>query len=157
MNAAKDDKKRGGKGRTTVLGGLLLLVALIAAYLSDCIPGLGVGTGQDAPGEQAAVDDPEDEAEETTPEPKFDVPPPEPEAPTKATMLVDGRGCQLQLEGAEPGEFVECATLCEAEAPFGEATVELTVDARQGPHDDVVAVVDCAKAKGVDKVAIQRE
>lgn len=157
----KGKSKGGSPARTGVLAALLGVVALLALWLNDCIPGMGSGKGSDD-----AKGDSEKQADETPKaSEKADANPdanpdanqkaePTLAAPAPARLVVDGRGCALVVDG-EPGEAVACASLCESEDPFGGAT-EVVIDATQGPHGDVMAASDCAKDKGL-KIAINRE
>ncbi|MCA9697925.1 MAG: hypothetical protein KC431_10410 [Myxococcales bacterium] len=147
---AKEQRKKRG-GRASLLVGLLAIVALLAVLLEDCFPGLGLGAGEDAPGE--APTQAEEPAEPAAPEA---VEPAEPAAPKAATVVVDIRGCTITVGEGPPAESVDCSKLCEAEDPFA-GVEQLTIDAKQGPHDAVVALLDCAKQKGIDKLAIERE
>ena len=155
----KDRKKKKGSARTTALAGLLAVVAVIAAWLSNCIPGFGVGSSGDAEGEAEAEPAVEAEAKE---EPK----PAEPEvkeddkdddkageaAGTTLSVTIDVHGCSVG--GAEA---FECASLCE-KAELFEGVDDAILDANgDASHESVVAVTDCLKSKNIDKVAIRRE
>ena len=155
----KDRKKKKGSARTTALAGLLAVVAVIAAWLSNCIPGFGVGSSGDAEGEAEAEPAVEAEAKE---EPK----PAEPEvkeddkdddkageaAGTTLTVTIDVHGCSV----GEAAAF-ECASLCE-KAELFEGVDDAILDANgDASHESVIAVTDCLKSKGIDKVAIRRE
>ena len=155
----KDRKKKKGSARTTALAGLLAVVAVIAAWLSNCIPGFGIGSSGDAEGEAEAEPAVEAEAKE---EPK----PAEPEvkeddkdddkageaAGTTLTVTIDVHGCSVG--GAEA---FECASLCE-KAELFEGVDDAILDANgDASHESVIAVTDCLKSKGIDKVAIRRE
>ena len=148
---AKEQRKKSRGGRASLLVGLLAIVALLAVLLEDCFPGLGLGAGEDAPGE--APTQAEEPAEPAVPEA---VEPAEPAAPKAATVVVDIRGCTITVGEGPPAESVDCSKLCEAEDPFA-GVEQLTIDAKQGPHEAVVALLDCAKQKGIDKLAIERE
>ncbi|NVB38993.1 hypothetical protein G6O69_14215 [Pseudenhygromyxa sp. WMMC2535] len=172
--AKREDKaksKRKG-GRTTAFAGLIAVIALIAAWLSDCIPGLGSGVGEDAPGEAEAerVAAPEDDAQTQDDVQAKDDAQAEAgaaeagaaeagaaEQTLRAAVSVDASGsCRVAINDAAPGEAVACASLCDGEDPFSGAQA-LTIDAKQGPHAAVVAVMDCAKASGIDELAITVE
>ncbi|MFO7564700.1 MAG: hypothetical protein R6X02_18800 [Enhygromyxa sp.] len=155
---AKQDKrasKAKRSGRTTGLAGLLAVIALIAMWLSDCIPGFGIGSGtKEGEGEVA-----EDEAEPAKPaEPEPDPPEedevaePEPTVrkPMPMKLTIDARGCMIN--GGEP---IACDALCDDPKRF-EGVDAVTVDAKDGPHQAVVDALDCLETHDL-AVAITRE
>ncbi len=154
---AHDDKrapKAKRSGRSTILAGLLAIVALIAVWLSDCIPGFGIGSGtKDGEGEQAEQDEAEP-AKPAEPEP----PEPEPAKPAQPVvskpmpmkLTIDARGCMI--DGGEP---IDCKTLCDDAKRF-EGIDAVTIDAKNGPHGAVVDALDCLDSKDL-AVAITRE
>ena len=155
----KGKSKKGGGARTTAFTALLAVVAVIAAWLSNCIPGFGIGSSGDAEGEaekaeaEKAVEaeaEPEPEPEPAKPEAKEDEQAGEAAGKT-LTVTIDVRGCALAE--AEPSE---CASMCEREELF-EGIDDAILDVKQASHESVVAMTDCLKTKGIDKIAIRRE
>jgi hypothetical protein len=145
-------RKRGGGGRTTVLAALLAVVALVAIWLSDCIPGFGTGSSGDAEGEAEQVE----KAEPAQPEPEKvaepePVPEPEPAANKTLMITIDVRGCSI--DGAAPSD---CASVCERAELFA-GVDDAILQVEEASHGSVTAMVDCLKSKGIDKVAINRE
>lgn len=142
-------KPKSGGGRTTALAALLAIVAAVALWLSDCIPGFGIGSG---------TKEGEAETSEKAEEAKPDAPvekQPEVEAqsvrkPMPMKLTIDARGCSV--DGGEP---IDCATLCEDAKRF-EGVETVLIDAKNGPHGVVVEVLDCLKAKSLS-VSITRE
>ena len=142
-----------------MLAGILSLVSLVALWLSDCIPGLGVGSKGEGEAEAEAEAEHE-KAQPAEPEPETDTrvepetAPPAKAAPDRAPrqlrVIVDARGCIIG--DAEPRE---CASSCEDEALF-EGVEEVLIDAKEGPHDKTIAVIDCAKQRELPQ-AIERD
>jgi hypothetical protein len=144
-------KRKKGSGRTTVLAGLLAVIALVALWLSDCIPGFGIGAGtKDGEGE-AAEQAPKPEVQAEAPKP---VEEPAVEAPVRKPMpmkvTVDARGCMVN--GADP---VDCKSVCE-QAELFDNVDSVIIDAKDGPQGLVVELLDCVKAKDL-AVKIIRE
>jgi hypothetical protein len=139
--------KRGG--RTAVAAGLLAIVAAVAAYLSNCIPGFGIGSsGTPGDAEQAEPAKPaEPEPEPAEPKPdeakQGETPPGQLGArkPMPMKLTIDARGCSVG--GDEP---FDCEKLCDQTELF-EGVDAVVIDAKHGPHGVVVEVLDCLKAK----------
>src|SRR5690606_22397761 len=132
---AKDDKRAGKAkrgGRSTVVAGLLAIVALVAVWLSDCIPGFGIGSGvKDGEGEPAEETEPAKPAE---PEPEPAAEPdeqPVERKPMPMKLTVDVRGCMI--DGGEP---IDCKTLCDDPKRF-EGIDSVIIDAKDGPYQSV--------------------
>ncbi|GEM_PF-2471440 len=153
MGKGDDKKKRRGGARTTVLAALLAVVAVVAVWLSDCIPGIGIGAGSDADGTAKAEDNAEPEAAEKTAE---NTPTPEPPLTITASLRVDVTGCTLVVGDGPPSSALVCADLCNEDDPFAGAS-ELVIDAKQGPAGWVIEAIDCAKQEGIETIAIERE
>lgn len=144
----KPKAKAGGR-RTGLLAGLLALVALVAVWLSDCIPGFGWGSQGAADGEAKLGDEAEPAAEPAEPEPEPE--PAEPEAdeaegePPPVRLTIDARGCLI--DGGEPQN---CDALCEADHArdelFGGREVVI-IDAKHGSHEAVTKFRSCLEAK----------
>jgi hypothetical protein len=150
-----DQDKRPSKpkrsGRTTGLAGLLAVVALIAAWLSDCIPGFGIGSDSgDGEAEQAEEIDPAKPAEPEPEPPEPTEPEPSVRKPMPLKLTIDARGCML--DGGDP---IDCKTLCDDPKRF-EGRDAVTIDAKDGPHAAVVDALDCLKTHDL-AVAITRE
>jgi hypothetical protein len=142
-------------GRTTVLAGLLAIVAVVAAYLSDCIPGFGLGSRSgDGEGEQAEPADakPAEPADAKPAEDEQAVEPaPIPERkPMPLKLTIDARGCAFA-----DGQPIDCATLCDRPELF-EGADSVIIDATNGPHGVVVDVLDCLKSLDLS-VSIKRK
>ena len=143
-------------GRTTVLAGLLAIVAVVAAYLSDCIPGFGLGSRSgDGEGEQAESEPTKPaEAEPTDAKPAEDekavAAEPTERKPMPLKLTVDARGCIFA-----DGQPIDCATLCDRPELF-EGADSVIIDATNGPHGVVVDVLDCLKSLDLS-VAIKRK
>lgn len=152
---AKQDKQASRpkrRGRTTLLAGLLAVVGVLAAWLSNCISGFGIGSSGDAEGEaEQAV-----ESEQATPaEPEAQ--PSESEQagenvrkPMPLKLTIDARGCIF--DGGQP---IDCATVCEREELW-EGADSVIIDAQNGPHGVVMEVLDCLKTKQL-AVSIKRK
>ena len=140
-----------------MLAALLAVVAAVAIWLSNCIPGFGVGSSGDAEGEAEQAKQAE-EAEPAQPEPEPVTPPepqPQPEAAAAANktlhVTIDVQGCSVG--GAAPSD---CAKICEQSELF-EGVDDAILDVKEASHGSVIAMTDCLKSKGIDKVAIHRE
>ena len=142
-------KPKRKRGRTTALTGLLAVVALVAMWLSDCIPGFGIGAGTKEGEGEAEPTEPAKPAEpEPTPEPAATPDPVRKPMPMKLT--IDARGCSIA--GDDP---IDCASLCEDEARFAQVDTVI-VDAKDGPQAAVEAALECAKTKDLS-VKLVRE
>jgi hypothetical protein len=161
QNKQPSQPKRGG-ARTLVFGGLLAIVALVALWLSNCIPGFGIGSrgegegGEKGGGEKADADkakpaEPESEPEKTA-EPEQPKTPEQPivRKPMPMKLTVDPAGCSVN--GGDP---FDCATLCD-QAELFEGIDTAIVDAKNGSHGVVVEVLDCLKSKDL-AVSITRK
>jgi hypothetical protein len=156
--AHKRASKPKRSGRTTALAGLLALVGVLAVWLSDCIPGFGIGSRSDGDGEaERAVESEQAEPVEAEPEP------PEPaeggqaaegqpsvRKPVPMKLTIDARGCIV--EGGEP---IDCAAMCDRDELF-EGIDSVIIDATNGPHGVVMDVLDCLKTKKLS-VALNRK
>jgi hypothetical protein len=172
MPDSKQAARKPTSGRNmTVIAVLLAVIVVVAAWLSNCIPGFGLGSsgrGDDtdvdagkagpAKPEPAKPEEPA-KAEPPKPEPAKPEPPkPEPlgaEPPKPAdktlSVTIDVGGCSVA-----GSERVECSKLCERTELF-EGIDDAVLDVAGASHGSVVEMVDCLKAKGIDKVAIRRE
>ena len=147
--AAPRDEKRGGPPLVVI--GLLVVVALIAAYLADCIPGLGAGGELGAP----TADSPADAKE--TPKAKT---PADADAEGQAagegriSVAVAGEQCRLPGQPEAP-----CEEVCAALKPKAQANREtvVEVDATEGAHGAVEALRTCLREAGFSDVRTQAE
>jgi len=167
------NKKKGG-GRTTALAGLLAVVAVIAAWLSNCIPGFGIGADGSADGDKSEQAEPatkDDEAKQA--EDQTEVEPDAKDSEAKAgegqggdaqgdapsvaatgphVIKVDARGCFT----ADEPEPKDCAELC-AQDELGNDGRPINIDPTDAPHAMVVELLDCLKKRGDVEVAVVRE
>lgn len=147
-----EPKKR--SARTTALAGLLAVIAAIAIWLSDCIPGFGIGSGvKDGDGEaEPTVDaEPAKPAEPEPPEPAEPEPPePAVRKPMPVKLTIDARGCMI--DGGEP---IDCATLCEDAKRF-EGRDAVIIDTKDASHATATEVIDCLKTHDLS-LSITRE
>lgn len=138
--------------RTTALLALLAVVVVLALWLSNCIPGFGFGGAGDAEGDAQRDEAAEPATPEPKPEPEVEPPPVAEPAPNKTlTVKIGLHGCSVNDQPA-----VECAKLCERAELFegiDDAVLDTDSDAS---HASVVAMTDCLKSKGIDKLAIRR-
>jgi hypothetical protein len=148
----------------TILAALLAVVVVLAVWLSNCIPGFGIGSS--GPGDGAADDTGAAKSERAKPEPakpeaaEPDTDKPEPAKPepealgaagTTLTVTIDVGGCAV-AESAP----IDCAKICDRNELFV-GIDDAVLEVAGASHGSVVAVIDCLKAKGIDKVAIRRE
>lgn len=152
----KQANKPKRSGRTTALAGLLAVVAVIAAWLSNCIPGFGIGGGEgEGEADKAAESEPAKPAEA---EPETE-PTKQGEGgqaglgatrePLPLNLTIDARGCIFG-----DGQPIECEAACERDELF-EGVDSVIIDAKNAPQSTVMDVLDCLKAKKL-KVSIER-
>ena len=168
MATAQQPARKGARSRRVVLAALLAVAVVVAVWLSNCIPGFGLGSGSSGNGEaegdgeraDAAKPEPEpSKSEPSKPEPAK----PEPPKPDKAeppplgstgttlTVAIGVNGCAVA--GSEP---IDCAKMCERTDLFT-GIDDAVLEVAGASHGSVVAMLDCLKAKGIDKVAVRRE
>lgn len=128
------------------LVGLAILVALVAAYLSDCIPSAcipGLGSGQPAGTPTPTA----------TPEPVDPVEAPSnPSQPPRLGIIVQGDRCQYDQAAAAP-----CAEVCAALPRTHADTVVVEVEATEGRHGSVEALRKCLVQAGFANVRVHAE
>jgi hypothetical protein len=119
--------------------GALVLLTLLTAYLSDCIPGLGP-SGEHGPPVPVTV-------------------PPEGSAPMsnevageRITLVVQGDQCRRG--SAEPQS---CAELCAALDRTTAATVEIVIEATAGRHGTVEELRRCIQEAGFARIRVLAE
>jgi hypothetical protein len=160
MPDSKQAARKGTSGRRmTVIAALLAVIVVVAVWLSNCIPGFGLGSSgrggadeTDADADKAGPAKPEPaKPEPAKPEPaKPELAKPEPAGKT-LSVTIDVAGCSVA--GSEPAE---CSKLCERAELFA-GIDDAVLDVAGASHGSVVEMLDCLKAKGIDKVAIRRE
>lgn len=164
MADSKPPARNGSSRRTTVLAALLAVITVVAVWLSNCIPGFGIGSsgsGDDdaskGTDDAAKTDKAEpakseaDKPEADKPEPDKPEPPPLGAAGKTLNVKIDPAGCAVG--GAAP---VECSKVCERTELF-EGMDDAVLDVAGASHGSVIEMTDCLKARGIDKVAIRRE
>jgi hypothetical protein len=149
---SKPEKKRGGAGvRTGLFAGLLAAVAALAVWLSDCVPGFGIGGGEGEGEGQAPATDKPDKPEKAEPPAKTEAAP-LPAKPAPPNIEIGVSGCKL-----DEGPTQTCAELCKRAEQGEFAGVEsIMLQSEQGSQADVTLVLDCLKAAGVTKLAIDK-
>jgi hypothetical protein len=177
MAESKQPARQASSRRMPVLAALLAVIAVVAVWLSNCIPGFGLGSSGSGDGErsndaadkaeaaksEAAPTEP-DKPEPAKPEPEPAKPEPtEPLAPAEPTeppalgsgktliVKIDVAGCAVA--GATP---VDCSKVCE-QAELFEGIDDAVLEVDGASHGSVIQMTDCLKSKGLDKVAIRRE
>jgi hypothetical protein len=158
MPDSKQAARKPTSGRNmTVIAVLLAVIVVVAAWLSNCIPGFGLGSSGRGDDTDTDVDSGKAGPAKTEP-PKAEPPKPEPlgaEPPKPAgktlSVTIDVGGCSVA-----GSERVECSKLCERTELF-EGIDDAVLDVAGASHGSVVEMVDCLKTKGIDKVAIRRE
>ncbi|MCH9680466.1 MAG: hypothetical protein K0V04_03450 [Deltaproteobacteria bacterium] len=131
------------RGAPLGLLGLAAVAALVGAYLSDCIPGLGSGGEVGTPSTPAP-----------TPVPVKDTPPPkdaDAQGSARAVVAVVGEQCR---HGET--ELAACADVC-AELGPGSASTPVEIDATQGTHGSVEALRTCLTKAGYTDITTRSE
>lgn len=130
--------RRSRRGSAVGLVGLVLMVALVLAYLSDCIPGLGSGRSVGTPASEAPV----------APAKPFEVA----DQPARLTITVQGDRCRQGQAPAAP-----CPDVCAALPRERAATTQVEVEATEGRHGTVEALRQCLTQAGFAKVRVHSE
>ena len=173
MPAPQQPARTGARSRWIVLAALAALIFVVAMWLSNCIPGFGRGSSGAGEGDSKAADAKQAEpakseptktepakpepAKPEPPKPELELPeppdpePPDPEGGARLTVTIDVGGCSVP--GSEP---VECSKMCERVELFTNID-DAVLEVAGASHGSVVAMIDCLKSKGIDKVAIRRE
>jgi hypothetical protein len=169
MDDSKQSARKARGRRMTVLAALLAVIAVVAVWLSNCIPGFGLGSSGsgtntanegDADKPEAAKSEADkSEADKSEPaktepaktEPVRPEPPPVGGTGNTLNVKIDVAGCAVG--GAAP---VDCSKVCERSELF-EGMDDAVLEVDGASHGSVLAMTDCLKAKGIDKVAIRRE
>ena len=121
--------------------GALVLLALLAAYLSDCIPGLGRGGELGTPSPSTPASQKQSSA-----------PGGGEAAAGGLTIVVQGEQCRRGDAPAEP-----CAGLCAALDRTNAATMQVTLDATLGRHGTVEELRKCLQDAGFARVRVLSE
>lgn len=137
---SSDRPRRRGRFPLGIVGALIL-IALVAAYLSDCLSGLGAGgklgtPSSDAPTSPSATKAPA-EAEG---------------AGDRITIVVQGEQCRRGQAEPQP-----CPALCAALDRTHAATVEVAVEATEGRHGTVEDLRKCLRDAGFTRVRVHSE
>lgn len=139
--ATRAPKDRGRRGSPPlVLLGVVVIIALVVAYLSDCIPGLGSGADPGTPSSPA------------TPTP--------PEAPAavdgagdaRVAITVQGDRCRRGQAPAAP-----CPEVCAALDRTHAATLEVAIEATEGRHGTVEELRQCLQQAGFTNVRVHAD
>lgn len=120
---------------------MAVLIALVAAYLSDCIPGLGTGGELGTPSSEA-------------PAPRAPADPAAASGSADARIAITVQGDQCRQGQAPAGP---CPQLCAALDRTHAATVEVTIEATEGRHGTVEELRTCLQDAGFAKVRIHAE
>jgi hypothetical protein len=123
-----------------VLLGVVVLIAILAAYLSNCLPGLGTGGELGAPSSDA-----------TTP-PSPSQAPAAGAAGDRIDIVVQGEQCRHGQAAAVP-----CNELCAALDRTRAATVDVALDATRGRHGTVEELRTCLRDAGFAHVRVHSE
>ncbi|MFV8749475.1 hypothetical protein ACNOYE_02860 [Nannocystaceae bacterium ST9] len=141
-------KPRGMGVRGGLLAVLLAVVAALAIWLSDCVPGFGIGGEGEGEGAGQPASDEKPKAEPA----EAEVAPASPAGEPAPTIEIGVLGCSLADEPVQP-----CAELCKRiEKGELEGRASAILKSEQGSHADVTAVIDCLKAAGITKLAIEK-
>lgn len=122
--------------------GALILIALVAAYLSDCLPGLGAGGKLGAPSSDAPAASRDPAQGQGAGEAAGD----------RITIVVRGEQCRRGEAEPEP-----CPRLCAALDRTHAATVEVAVEAVEGRHGTVEELRKCLRDAGFTRVRVHSE
>ena len=141
---AKPPAKKKGGARTPVLAGILAIVALVALWLSDCVPGFGGGS-EGGGDDKTAKSEKAEKAEKTEAVPEVQTEAPDAvRKPMPLKVTVDGRGCSINGTA-----YSDCNEICEANASLLVGADSAVIDAKDGSHEKVTAIVDCLKANNI--------
>lgn len=125
---------------------MVALVALIGAYLGDCLPGFGAGSSPGSPSSESATPPasapPEDAAE---PDPAKAA------AKTELGIVVTGERCDAG-SGAAP-----CPEVCAGLDAGRAAASTVVIDATAGTHGAVEALRTCLTEAGFTDLRVRSE
>lgn len=139
---SSDRPRRRGRFPLGIVGALIL-IALVAAYVSDCLPGFGVGGKLGTPSSDAPASATKAPAEgKGAGEAAGD----------RITIVVQGEQCRRGQ-----GEPQPCPELCAALDRTHAATVEVAVEAAEGRHGIVEDLRKCLRDAGFTRVRVHSE
>ncbi|MCA9648481.1 MAG: hypothetical protein H6712_09795 [Myxococcales bacterium] len=140
-SSSRSDRDRRRGGPPLGLLGLAALVALVAAYLGDCIPGLGAGSSVGTPSSET----PRPADSEATPS--------DPAGAGKAELriVVAGERCDAGA-GLAP-----CTEVCAGLDASRAARSSIEIDAREGTHGAVEALRRCLEEAGFTTLHVRSE
>lgn len=145
MASRSSSKDRGRGGPPAGLLALAGLVGLLAAYLSNCIPGFGIGGGEGNPGAETKAP-----AEQE--KPKADAKTEGQADESRISIAVKGDKC---VRGSEPP--APCPQVCARLDKTKAASTLVEVDASAGRHGRVEALRSCLQAAGFTDVRVRSE
>lgn len=125
-----------------------MLGALVAAYLSDCIPGLGSGGSLGVP----AASDPASATPASAPESEPAAVEIDEAGGRRITLVVEGDRCTRGTLPAAPCPEV-CAGLDQARA----SSIAIEIDASSGRHGTVEQLRTCLKDAGFVDIVVRSE
>ena len=143
-------RKRMSGRRITVIATLLAVIVVVAVWLSNCIPGFGIGSSGRGDGDDTGKTAPAKTEPAKTEPAKTEPPKPEPAGKT-LNVTIGVAGCSVA--GSEP---VECSKICERAELF-EGIDDAVLDVAEASHGSVIEMTDCLKVRGIDKLAIRRD
>lgn len=138
----RQERQRRRRGFPLGILGALILIALVAAYLSDCLPGLGSGGELGTPSSDAPADPKASAEGKGAGEAAGD------------RIVIVVRGEQCRRGQAEPQS---CPELCAALDRSHAATVEVAVEAVEGRHGTVEELRKCLQDAGFTRVRVHSE
>jgi len=128
--------------------GLAVIIALVAAYLSDCIPGLGAGGSLGVP-----------QAETKAPA-ESEAPAADSETPAESKAAEDA-GISIAVKGEQcrqgAGALAPCPEICAALDRTNAASTHVEVDASSGRHGTVESLRGCLQEAGFVDVRVRSE
>ncbi|MEX1369149.1 MAG: hypothetical protein AB1Z98_38835 [Nannocystaceae bacterium] len=142
--SSQSDRKRRRGGPPLGLLGLAALVALVGAYLGDCIPGLGAGGSPSAPSSEAVTPP-------SSTLPADDADPAEAETKAQLSIVVTGERCDAG-SGAAP-----CPEVCAGLDASRAAASTVVIDATAGTHGTVEALRTCLAEAGFTDLRVRSE
>ncbi len=146
---SSSDGRRGRGGPPLGLLGLGVLIALVAAYLSDCIPGLGAGGSLGVP-----------QAETKSPA-EADADAKKAEATEAESKKTEDAGISIEVKGEQcrqgAGALAPCPEICAALDRTNAASTHVEVDASSGRHGIVEDLRGCLQEAGFVDVRVRSE
>ena len=137
---SRSDRDRGRGGPPLGLVGLAALIALVAAYLGDCIPGLGAGGSVGTPSSEAPASSASEGGDEADGSGK-----------ARRSIIVMGERCRA---GRGP---VPCDEACAGLDRTRAAETSVEIDARRGSHGTVEDLRACLEEAGFTDIRVRSE